>query len=387
MTAVDTDPEALLSRFGLSAFRPGQRDIVDAIGRGEDVMCVMPTGGGKSLCYQLPTLARDGMTIVVSPLIALMKDQVDALVRKGISATFINSSLDRQQREYRYAGIAEGKWDLLYVTPERFQKPEFLKVLSQRTVELLAIDEAHCISQWGHDFRPDYTRVGDIRKSLGSPTTIALTATATIEVQDDIARQLGLELIRGTDLNDATPDSMLLFHQGIDRPNLSLTVEEVWDDDMKYEQIVNMRSEVSGPGIVYFTLIRKLAEFSDRLLADGTFWFWLPTPLAWASTKRTSATFFTRTCQVRWKATTRKSAGQGVMENHQSVCCSTTSAIWRLKWSSSAGAIQTPSSIAACLIFWTTTWKNVTRLDSSGFARNFIIVRNTIAVWKQRSRC
>lgn len=230
---------------------------------------------GKSLCFQIPAIAlaeskskRRGLTLVMSPLIALMKDQVDSLVRKGVSATFINSSLDRDQRQHRYQGLADGKWDLLYVTPERFQKPEFLEVLAKRDIQLLAIDEAHCISQWGHDFRPDYTRVGDIRKQLGSPTTIALTATATIDVQDDIARQLDLNLVRH-DLDSNSPESMLLFHEGIDRPNLSLTVEEVWDDDMKYEQIVNMRSNVEGPGIVYFTLIRKLVEFSDRLLADG----------------------------------------------------------------------------------------------------------------------
>ena len=155
------------------------------------------------------------------------------------------------------------------MTPERFQKQEFLDVLANRTVQLLAIDEAHCISQWGHDFRPDYTRVGDIRKWLGSPTTIALTATATVDVQDDIARQLGLDLVRGDAGNAQPNDSMRLFHEGIDRPNLSLEVEEVWDDDMKFDQIVQMRSEVSGPGIVYFTLIRKLVEFSDRLLEKG----------------------------------------------------------------------------------------------------------------------
>ena len=272
----DSALQILKQHFGYDSFRVPQESIIQRTLRGGNSLVIMPTGMGKSLCFQVPAVSLSsqavehrGLTLVMSPLIALMKDQVDALVRKGISATFINSSLDRQQREHRYRGLAEGNWDLLYVTPERFQKPEFLEVLSERTIQLLAIDEAHCISQWGHDFRPDYTRVGDIRKSIGSPTTIALTATATIEVQDDIARQLGLELVRGADPHDATPDSMLLFHEGIDRPNLSLTVEEVWDDDMKYDQIVKMRSEIDGPGIVYFTLIRKLVEFSDRLLAAG----------------------------------------------------------------------------------------------------------------------
>ncbi|QEG20170.1 RecQ family ATP-dependent DNA helicase [Mariniblastus fucicola] len=275
-SAVQSPQQILKRTFGYDSFRGFQEAIVERTLRDQHSLVIMPTGMGKSLCFQVPAISlasrqteRRGLTLVISPLIALMKDQVDSLVRKGVSATFINSSLERGQREHRYLGIAEGKWDLLYVTPERFQKPEFLEVLDQRTIQLLAIDEAHCISQWGHDFRPDYTRVGDIRKSLGSPTTIALTATATVDVQNDIARQLGLELVRGADADDQTPASMLLFHQGIDRPNLSLEVDEVWDDDMKLDRIVEMRSSVSGPGIVYFTLIRKLVEFSDRLLAQG----------------------------------------------------------------------------------------------------------------------
>lgn len=268
--------QILQETFGYDTFRGLQSSIIDRTLRERHSLVIMPTGMGKSLCFQVPAILLSsqhaesaGLTLVISPLIALMKDQVDSLVRKGISATFINSSLDRDQRQHRYRGLADGKWDLLYVTPERFQKPEFLEVLAKRSIQLLAIDEAHCISQWGHDFRPDYTRVGDIRKSIGSPPTIALTATATVEVQHDIARQLGLDLIRSGDAEDSTPDSMVLFHQGIDRPNLALSVEEVWDDDMKFEQIVKMRSEISGPGIVYFTLIRKLVEFSDRLLAEG----------------------------------------------------------------------------------------------------------------------
>ena len=256
-------------KFGYPNFRGQQGAIVDRTLQQQHSLVIMPTGMGKSLCYQIPALvmageepterAGRGISLVLSPLVALMKDQVDALCAKGVSATFINSSLIREQRESRYQGIAAGKWDLLYVTPERFQKPDFLKVIAERKVQLLAIDEAHCISQWGHDFRPDYTRVGDIRKQLGEPTTLALTATATPEVQIDIARQLDLELHR----------DMELFHEGIDRPNLSLAVEEVYDDDRKLECIVAQRNRIAGPGIVYFTLIRKLLEFSDRLREMG----------------------------------------------------------------------------------------------------------------------
>ena len=233
----------------------------------------MPTGMGKSLCFQIPAIQlaeqsrncdnRDNdalpcLTLVLSPLIALMKDQVDALVAKGIDAAFVNSSLKRHERLQRYQQIADGDFDLLYVAPERFRKPDFCEVIAKRDIQLLAIDEAHCISQWGHDFRPDYTRVDEIRQELGNPTTIALTATATPDVQTDIVKQLGLET-----------NEIKLFHAGIDRPNLSLDVKHVWDDDEKFQSVLDIRDRIDGSGIVYFTLIRKLREFSDRLWAEN----------------------------------------------------------------------------------------------------------------------
>lgn len=232
---------------------------------------IMPTGMGKSLCFQIPAILLTGgfdqtpkslsagnnhrpLTLVLSPLIALMKDQVDALMAKGVAATFVNASLQRHERQRRYQDIGDGKWDLLYVTPERFRKQDFLEVLAKRNIVLLAVDEAHCISQWGHDFRPDYTRVGEIRQLIGSPCTIALTATATLEVQRDIVRQLGL-----------ATDEVKIFHEGIDRPNLSLHVETVFDDDEKLEHIVHQVQRNEGCGITYFTLIKKLMEFSAHL--------------------------------------------------------------------------------------------------------------------------
>ena len=249
--------------FGHTEFRGCQQRVIENLAGGRHALVIMPTGMGKSICYQVPALvlARQGvtakppLTLVLSPLVALMKDQVDALVAKGVDATFVNSSLNRGQRNDRYARIANGEFDLLYVTPERFRKPEFLEVVAQREIVLLAVDEAHCISEWGHDFRPDYTRVGELRKIMGAPLTIALTATATQEVQQDIVQQLGIE-----------PDGMELFHQGIDRPNLSLDVKPVWDDDAKLETILEVRKSESRSGIVYFTLIRKLMEFSNYLL-------------------------------------------------------------------------------------------------------------------------
>ncbi|MDG1875232.1 MAG: RecQ family ATP-dependent DNA helicase [Mariniblastus sp.] len=270
--------DVLRDFFGHDEFRGSQAKIIERVFGGGHCLVIMPTGMGKSLCFQIPAIlhARTSdhaaklpdagentnfkrpLTLVISPLIALMKDQVDALVAKGVDATFVNSSLLRDQRLSRYGQIAAGEYDLLYVTPERFRKPDFCKVISQREIVLLAVDEAHCISEWGHDFRPDYTRIGDIRKSLGSPATIALTATATPDVQADIVRQLNLE----------TGD-VELFHAGIERPNLSLDVVQVWDDDAKFELIKQTRAELPGSGVVYFTLIRKLMEFSDRLWEDN----------------------------------------------------------------------------------------------------------------------
>ena len=266
-----TAQQVLQQHFGYSEFRSPQGEIIDHVLQGKHSLIIMPTGSGKSLCFQIPAILfaanRDDsshpLTLVLSPLIALMKDQVDTLQAKGIAATFINSSLSRREREKRYAAIARGDYCLLYVTPERFRKPEFLDVIAKRDIKLLAVDEAHCISEWGHDFRPDYTRVSEFRAMIGNPVTMALTATATPDVQRDIVSQLGLQ-----------PGDMKMFHEGIDRPNLDLRVEEVWEADEKQEAMQNvfdrwLTAEIKGSGIVYFTLIRTLVEFSERLQAEG----------------------------------------------------------------------------------------------------------------------
>jgi ATP-dependent DNA helicase RecQ len=276
----DLAKQVLRTTFGYDDFRSYQAEVIQNVLTGGNNLVIMPTGMGKSLCFQIPAIVfaqpkqtlpsqakpdpssspnvKRCMTLVLSPLIALMKDQVDALVAKGVSATFVNSSLQRNERLKRYEQIAQGQFDIVYVAPERFRKPDFCEVMQKRRVQLLAVDEAHCISEWGHDFRPDYTRVDEIRKELGSPPTIALTATATPEVQHDIVRQLGLE-----------PDEIRLFHAGIERPNLSLNVRHVWDDDEKFDAVKEIRSRHTGSGIVYFTLIRKLREFSDRLWSEN----------------------------------------------------------------------------------------------------------------------
>ena len=160
---ISTNPEEWLGRFKLSAFRPGQREVIATVLAGSDCMCIMPTGGGKSLCYQLPAVMRSGVVLVISPLIALMKDQVDSLQALGLRATFINSSLDGFEQRQRMQGMAAGEFDLVYVAPERLRSSRFLEALSNVQLQLLAIDEAHCISEWGHDFRPDYARIGRFR--------------------------------------------------------------------------------------------------------------------------------------------------------------------------------------------------------------------------------
>lgn len=267
-----TPHEILLRSFGHAAFRGQQERIIAHVLAGGHALVIMPTGGGKSLCYQIPALALTGagqgsgpppLTLVLSPLIALMKDQVDALQRRGIDAAFINSSLSREEREQRQQEVRNGRFSLLYVTPERFRKPEFHTALAARRIPLLAVDEAHCISEWGHDFRPDYSRLAEIRQRLGEPVTVALTATATPEVQRDIVRQLGL-----------APETVRMFHEGIARPNLRLSVAEVWGDDQKLDQILAVHDRHLGPracgsGIVYFTLIRTLDHFSLLLRERG----------------------------------------------------------------------------------------------------------------------
>ena len=250
--------EILRERFGLDALFPIQERIVERVLGGGHALVVLPTGSGKSLCYQLPALEwrGRGTTIVFSPLIALMEDQVTGLRARGIEAQFINSTLDRAARESRYAEFAAGKYEILYVTPERMHKPEFLDALDrmQGEVPLLAIDEAHCITKWGHDFRPAYQEVGEFRHRLGDPVTIALTATATPEVRADIRRTLGF-----------SDDEMPLFAQGIDRPNLSFEVRNVYGDDDKVDSIIEIAEAARGTVIVYFTLIKTIDELERAI--------------------------------------------------------------------------------------------------------------------------
>jgi ATP-dependent DNA helicase RecQ len=244
----------LRSTFGFGAFRPLQEDVVHALIEGRDVFVLMPTGGGKSLCYQLPALVRPGLAVVVSPLIALMKDQVDALEALGVSAAYINSSLSATDVRARQAAISRGDIKILYVAPERLMMPAFLGWLKGQTVGLFAIDEAHCISEWGHDFRPEYRQLRDLRASFPGTPIGAFTATATARVQEDIKRELSL--------SDAAA-----FRGSFNRANL---VYDVRPKKSAYEQVVAyLRSAPRGSGIIYCQSRNGTEELALRLQRDG----------------------------------------------------------------------------------------------------------------------
>ena len=240
------DLDAQLRRFGLSAFRSRQRDVISTVLAGRDCLCVMPTGAGKSLCYQLPGVVLPALTLVVSPLIALMKDQVDQLQALGLPVTFINSTLSLAEQYARLDDMAAGRYRLVYVVPERFRSPRFLDAVRAVGLQLLAVDEAHCISEWGHDFRPDYARLGKFRRMLGLPPTIALTATATDAVRRDIVEQL--------DLRD--PQT---FITGFARPNLCYEVLSPRTEGQKTRMLLDFLRQTPGSGIIY-TATRKRSE-------------------------------------------------------------------------------------------------------------------------------
>jgi len=244
--------ELLKRNFEFSSFRGEQEEILRKVWANEDLLALMPTGMGKSLCFQFPAKIREGLVIVISPLIALMQDQVLKAKDLNISATCLNSTLTRDEREQRQERLAKGDYKLLYVTPERFRKPEFLKAIEGRKIQLLAVDEAHCISQWGHDFRPDYSRVGEFRELLGNPPTIALTATATPEVQKDILAKLRI------------PEAQIIS-AGIERPNLALNVHDVYGIDEKIRAMVALRHQHGGKAIIYCSLIQTLKKISSSL--------------------------------------------------------------------------------------------------------------------------
>jgi len=244
----------LRETFGLAKLRPGQAEVMRSVLEGNNTLAIMPTGAGKSLCYQLPSLHLPGTTVVVSPLISLMKDQVDKLEDAGLEASQLNSALTTQEQEENLEQIKSDKSDFIFVTPERFTNQEFLGELRQRTINFVVIDEAHCISEWGHDFRPAYLSLGVAVKTLGSPPVLALTATATAEVTADIEKQLDLGKLQ-------------VVKTGIHRPNLHFEVRRVTNEREKHEQLIRILNEHDGSGIIYAATVKTVEELADWLKA------------------------------------------------------------------------------------------------------------------------
>ncbi len=251
---------SLREHFGFPEFREGQREVIAAILAGKDSVVVMPTGSGKSLCYQLPAMMFSGATLVVSPLIALMKDQVDALRARGLPATFINSSLGEREQWARIDALRQGRFKLVYVAPERFRSGRFLEALKSIHVSLFAVDEAHCISTWGHDFRPDYLRLKAVVQALNGAGqgahTVALTATATPYVRSDIIQQLGL----------AKPET---FVSGFDRPNLTIDVVHTEKEREKIARIKRLAKTHDGSGIIYAATRKAVEQVALQLQGQG----------------------------------------------------------------------------------------------------------------------
>ena len=256
MSNLDSALAALREHFGFEAFRQGQREVIEAILAGHDTVVVMPTGGGKSLCFQLPALMNEGATVVVSPLIALMKDQVDALHARNLPATFINSSVDFEEQKARINGIRQGKYKLVYVAPERFRSAHFVEALKSVNVSLFAVDEAHCVSTWGHDFRPDFLRLKSAVEEIGRPQVVALTATATPHVRADIIEQLGLREPRA-------------FVSGFDRPNLSIRVVHTQKEREKIAHVKTLAAAARGGSGIIYSSTRKSVEQVARRLKDA----------------------------------------------------------------------------------------------------------------------
>src|SRR5215217_3527143 len=238
--------------FNLDKLRPGQAEVIRSVLEGNNTLAIMPTGAGKSLCYQLPALHLPGTTVIVSPLISLMKDQVDKLGDAGLEASQLNSALTTRETEENLDQIKTENSDFIFVTPERFTTQEFLAELLTKTLDFVVIDEAHCISEWGHDFRPAYLSLGAAVKTLGSPPVLALTATATPEVMADIEKQLDIGKLR-------------VVKTGIYRPNIHFDVKRLTNEREKHEELMRVLREHDGAGIIYAATVKTVEALTEWL--------------------------------------------------------------------------------------------------------------------------
>ncbi len=254
--AADGDAPLRILRevFGYDDFRPMQRQVIERTLAGGDSFVLMPTGGGKSLCYQIPALIRPGTAIVISPLISLMKDQVDALQANGVAAAYLNSSLEAEQARQVLSRLHRGELELLYIAPERLLSENFLQRLDELPLALFAIDEAHCVSQWGHDFRPEYTQLGQLKQRFAGTPVIALTATADGQTRHDILHQLAL-------------DEPEVFIAGFDRPNIRYSVIEKQNPQQQLQRL--LRQHPDEAGIIYCLSRKRVEEVSARLAQQG----------------------------------------------------------------------------------------------------------------------
>src|SRR6266581_3651694 len=317
-------PDVLTEKFGFDCFRAGQEQVVDALLAGRSALAVFPTGAGKSLCYQLPALLLEGMTIVVSPLIALMKDQIDFLQRSGIDAARLDSSLDAAEQREIFERLRAGALKLLYVAPERFNNERFLAQLARARISLFAVDEAHCISEWGHNFRPDYLKLAERARELDAERVLALTATATPAVVADIRAGFGIEEV----------DSVVT---GFYRPNLILLTTPVSAGERDGRLVERLRERPPGSTIVYVTLQRT----SSRRSRSG-----------WESTRPTSATSTTTTCRRASSPIRRRSGAPGVTARRASASCSLVRRTCQRSRTSPSATRPRARRSAACLLMF-----------------------------------
>lgn len=255
-TKAHPNPEFLRVQFGHSQFQGVQEGILDLLFQGQSVLGLMPTGSGKSLCYQYFAKASEGLVLVVSPLIALMEDQTKHAKEMGIQAACLHSAMPAQKKDWALKAVKENRIRLLFLTPERFRRENLWEALDEIPISLFAVDEAHCISQWGNDFRPEYSRLGEIRKKLGEPLTVALTATATPFVQEDICNSLRISQ------KNIRKSSMA-------RPNLFLAVEELYGREARVKALVDLLKDKSETTLVYFSLISTLMNVAQDLERSG----------------------------------------------------------------------------------------------------------------------